>query len=220
MAPTVIIADDHPLFCEALEMAVQRVRPDARIVRTTTLKETLEAIASQHPSTVFLDLMMPDSRGFAGLLSIRQLRPELPVVVVSASDDPSVTARARAFGAHGFIPKSAPLATIREAMGAAMAGKPIWPDGSGAEGAPLNGNSEAVQRLATLTPAQMRVLMGLSEGLLNKQIAYEMNISEATVKAHVTAVFRKLHVVNRTQAVLAAKALDIIQPEIDLSGAR
>jgi DNA-binding NarL/FixJ family response regulator len=208
---TILIADDHPLFCEALEVTIQRIRPKAQILRAGSLKAARAVVSERHPSLVLLDLMMPDSRGFVGLVTLRQEHQDIPVVVVSASDEEGVVARSRAFGARGFIPKSASLGTMQAAIANVLAGDEWWPEGSTIihDAHVLNGDTDVVHRLSLLTPAQMRVLVGLTEGLLNKQIAYDMNISEATVKAHVTAVFRKLNVINRTQAVIAARALQM-----------
>ena len=219
----IIIADDHPLFCEALEVALMRVSPDAEVSRTVSLGDTMEKMTQQQPDVVFLDLLMPDSHGFGGLIRLRQQWPSVPVFMVSASEQPSVIARARHFGAAGFIPKSAGLSELKAALAAALHGEESWPEGletQEQETAALNGEGDMVRRLASLTPAQMRVLSGLTDGLLNKQIAYEMNISEATVKAHVTAVFRKLNVINRTQAVIAAKVLEVDPPSIEEQATR
>jgi DNA-binding NarL/FixJ family response regulator len=217
MGQYILIADDHPLFCEAMELAVTRLLPDASIARVGSVKQAVTAIDTRRPSLVLLDLMMPDSRGFVGLISVRQHAQDTPVVVVSASEEPSVIARARAFGAAAFIPKSASFDEIGQALQAVLSGQQWWPEGHtlAHDTMVLNGDGEAVNRLSTLTPAQMRVLVGLTEGLLNKQIAYDMNISEATVKAHVTAVFRKLNVINRTQAVIAARALAVQGQQMD-----
>lgn len=217
MSHHIVIADDHPLFCEALELAVGRLLPDASITRVGTVKEAVAAVDAHRPTLVLLDLMMPDSRGFVGLISLRQHAGDTPVVLVSASEDPAVIARARAFGAASFIPKSASFDTIGAAIKAVLGGQQWWPEGHtlAHDTMVLNGDSDAVSRLSSLTPAQMRVLVGLTEGLLNKQIAYDMSISEATVKAHVTAVFRKLNVINRTQAVIAARALQVQAPQME-----
>ena len=157
---------------------------------------------------VLLDLSMPGVRGFSGLMYLRAQYPSVPVVVVSANDDPAVIRRCMEFGASGFIPKTLGVEAMRNAIARVLEGG-VWtpPDvdlkaGTDAETADL------MARLATLTPQQVRVLMMLSEGLLNKQIAYNLSVSEATVKAHVSAILQKLNVESRTQAVIAAAKIE------------
>jgi DNA-binding NarL/FixJ family response regulator len=206
---SIVVADDHPLYRTALRAAVQRVAPETEVVEVSTLADTLTATADRLPRLVCLDLSMPDSRGFSGLLALRHDHPGTPVVVVSGSESRGVARRSVRFGASGFIPKSASLETIAEALNAVFQGD-IWLPAS----AQHDGNGEAAQdgddmldRVTSLTPAQLRVLYGVREGLLNKQIAHDMGITEATVKAHLTAIFRKLGVQNRTQAGLVASYL-------------
>ena len=160
---------------------------------------------------ILLDLTMPGARGFSGLMYLRAQYPSVPVVVVSANDDPAVIRRCMSFGASGFIPKTLGIEEMRNAIMRVLKGG-VWtpPDvdlgaGSDAEA------TELMARLATLTPQQVRVLMMLSEGLLNKQIAYELSVSEATVKAHVSAILQKLGVESRTQAVIAAAKIEVGQ---------
>ncbi|MFZ5609084.1 MAG: response regulator transcription factor [Pseudomonadota bacterium] len=208
---SIVIADDHPLVRSALKEAVRRVAPEAEIVEAQSVNEARQVLADKGARLLLLDLHMSDSDGFAGLVAFRQDFPALPVIVVSAHEELETVNRAMAFGASGYVPKSLAMPRIAEAINAVLAGD-IWTPLAGAqpEYAPPDGAVlEDVDRLASLTPAQLRVLVGLSLGRLNKQIAYDMGISEATVKAHVTAVFRKLGVINRTQAVLAAKALQL-----------
>lgn len=209
--PRIIIADDHPLVREALAHAVTRAQADAQVIHADSLATArAELDAGARPALVLLDLQMTDSKGLAGLLLLRGLYPDTPVAVVSACEDASVMRRALNCGARAYIPKSTPLAEMSEALRSALDGvvwSPATPEPT-AEAQDEAAPSDPATRLARLTPAQLRVLVGLMEGRLNKQIAYDMNISEATVKAHVTAVFRKLGVRNRTQAVIAAKALE------------
>ncbi len=153
---------------------------------------------------LLLDLRLSDSEGFAGLAGVRSDFPTVPVVVVSASEDGATITRALAFGAAGFIPKSASLAEMIEALTAIRAGETWAPPTAGvAEVEPMEA------RIASLTPSQLRILIGLQEGRLNKQIAFDLGVTEATIKAHLTGVFRKLGVQNRTQAVIAARALSL-----------
>lgn len=216
MSGPVVIADDHPLFRAALVQAVSGAAPDRRVLETSSLEDAHKALKScdedgASAGLLCLDLHMSDSEGFAGLIAVRHDRPSLPVIVISGSEGPGVAARALGFGASAFVPKSSDIAVIREAVEAVLAGD-IWaPPGSQAADEGTEANAAAA-RLATLTPTQLRVLTLVRDGLLNKQIAYELSISEATVKAHLTAIFRKLDVHTRTQAVLAAHGLDVDRP--------
>lgn len=202
----VLLADDHPLFRAALTAAVRQALPGAEVMEASSLAAAL-SLLEQHGADTFLvllDLKMPDCEGFAGLAALRGAYPATPVAVVSGSEDPETVRKAIAFGASGFIPKSADLSAMAEALRAIAQGD-IW-----APLADLGTLEDAMPaRIATLTPAQLRILVGLQKGRLNKQIAHEMGVTEATVKAHLTAIFRKLGVLNRTQAVIAARSLDL-----------
>lgn len=201
----VLIADDHPLFRAALTTAVRRARPDARLEEAQTLAELMDQLrADPYVSLTLLDLRMPDCEGFAGLLTLRAEFPAVPVAVVSATEDAEAVRKALAFGAAGYVPKSTSLDTMAEALSALLDGEEWAP----ALDAPAPADDIAA-RIASLTPSQLRILVGLQKGRLNKQIAYDMGVSEATVKAHMTAIFRKLGVLNRTQAVIAAQALSL-----------
>ncbi|KRG68309.1 response regulator transcription factor [Pseudoxanthomonas dokdonensis] len=207
---TLLIADDHPLFREALRGAVQRVMPGMRLHEADSV-DALYALVEAHPDAdlLLMDLNMPGAHGFNALVHLRALHPQLPVVIVSAREEPTVMRRALDHGALGFIPKSADSDTIGQAIGAVLEGE-RWAPAS-ALGAPAIGQDEyeVAQRLRDLTPQQFRVLQMLGSGSLNKQIAYELSVSEATIKAHVTAILRKLGVTNRTQAVLMAGKLSV-----------
>ncbi|MET0969172.1 MAG: response regulator transcription factor [Tardiphaga sp.] len=206
ISPTrLIIADDHPLFRGALRQAVAAVLPHARIDETGTFEDL--TIALEHDADVdliLLDLSMPGISGFSGLIYLRAQYPAIPVVIVSASDDVGTIRQSLDFGASGFIPKRFGVDTLRDAIMKVMEGD-IWvpPDVDMAAAADPE-MTKLRDRLVTLTPQQVRVLMMLSEGLLNKQIAYELGVSEATIKAHVSAILQKLNVESRTQAVIAA----------------
>jgi DNA-binding NarL/FixJ family response regulator len=199
----VLLADDHPLFRQALRSAVGLARPDLSIEEVGTLCAAEQALARADDfALVLLDLKMPDCGGFSGMLKLRSEYPRIPIVIVSASEGASTINRAIAFGAAGFIPKSASVADIGAALNAVLAGD-IWtPASVVADDVP-----PYVDAIASLTPAQLRILMSLQRGLINKQIAHEMGITEGTVKAHMTAMFRKLGVSNRAQAILAAQNL-------------
>jgi DNA-binding NarL/FixJ family response regulator len=203
-----LIADDHPLFRGALREAVSG-QLKADVAEAGTFDETVEILErGGEVDLVLLDLSMPGARGFSGLMYLRAQYPGVPVAVVSANDDPAIIRRCMDFGASGFIPKTLGVDSMRGAVSRILNGG-VWtpPDvdlsaRSDAEAA------ELMARMATLTPQQVRVLMMLSEGLLNKQIAYQLGVSEATVKAHVSAILQKLGVESRTQAVIAAAKIE------------
>jgi len=204
-----LIADDHPLFRGALREAVNGLFNRADVAEAGTFEEVVDRLErGAATDLVLLDLRMPGVRGFSGLMYLRAQYPSLPIVVVSANDDPAVIRRCMEFGAAGFLPKTLGVEALRQAIARVLGGH-VWtpPDvdlaaSSDAETAAMIG------RLATLTPQQVRVLMMLSGGLLNKQIAYELGVSEATVKAHVSAILQKLGVESRTQAVIAAGKIE------------
>ena len=211
---TVIVADDHPLFRDALTHAVSKVLPGSSVVEADSL-ESLQLAVDANPAAdlLLLDLTMPGVSGFSALAWIRQNHASLPTVVVSAIEDPAVMRRALKHGASGFIPKSSSIAAIEDGVDAVLQGDVWLPDGLDPAGDDLETAEAAVaESLASLTPHQFRVLMMLGEGLLNKQIAYELGVSEATIKAHITAIFRKMGVTNRTQAVLAVQQLAVQEP--------
>ncbi|MEO3987098.1 response regulator transcription factor [Plesiomonas shigelloides] len=203
-AYTLLIADDHPLFRAALHQALALSVSSAELFEADSLDSLLQLL-EQHPDPdlLLLDLKMPGANGFSGLQTLRQRYPLLPIVVISASDDPSIIQQVRQHGALGFIPKSAQLSVLIDAIGQALAGDTIFPADLDTLAPQPDPQARILQeRLSSLTAQQQRVLEMLSAGLLNKQIAYDLNVSEATVKAHMTAIFRKLGVKNRTQAVI------------------
>ena len=204
-----LIADDHPLFRGALREAVHGVFGRAAVTEAGTFEEVSEFLERAAPDTdlILLDLSMPGARGFSGLMYLRAQYPSLPVVVVSANDDPAVIRRCMEFGASGFIPKTLGIEALRAAMTRVLQGE-VWTPPDVDLSQRSDAETAAIARLATLTPQQVRVLMMLSAGLLNKQIAYELGVSEATVKAHVSAILQKLGVESRTQAVIAAAKIE------------
>jgi DNA-binding NarL/FixJ family response regulator len=206
-----LIADDHPLFRGALREAVNGLFARADIGEAGTFEEVTEFLergGCGEVDLVLLDLRMPGVRGFSGLMYLRAQYPGLPIVVVSANDDPAVIRRCMEFGASGFIPKTLGVEALRQAIARVLKGE-VWtpPDIELARDADSE-SAAMIARLSTLTPQQVRVLMMLSGGLLNKQIAYELGVSEATVKAHVSAILQKLGVESRTQAVIAAGKIE------------
>jgi DNA-binding NarL/FixJ family response regulator len=211
-----IVADDHPLFRNALIHAISNTFVTKATIETDSFEATCEALL-EHPDAdlLLLDLHMPGNCGFLGLIQLRKQYPTLPIVVISASDDIDVIKRVMAFGASAFIPKSAHPAEIGKALSAVMDGE-LWVPPT-IQDQVINQQQhqpdlDLASKVAELTPQQYKVLFYLTEGWLNKQIAYDLHISEATVKAHITAIFRKLGVSNRTQVVIQAQRLQLEAP--------
>lgn len=206
----IIIADDHPLFRGALRQALAKQFDDNAVSEAGSLKEIIAVIDNEPEiDLILLDLEMPGVNGYSGLMYLRAQFPNIPVAIVSATETPTVIRRCIDFGASGFIPKSVSAETIREGIDKLLGGN-IWtPPDLDLSNVENTETADLVSRMATLTPQQIRVLMMLNEGLLNKQIAYELGVSEATVKAHVSAILQKLNVDSRTQAVIAAGKIGI-----------
>jgi DNA-binding NarL/FixJ family response regulator len=204
-----VIADDHPLFRGALRESISGLMERVEIAEAGTFDDVVELLdRGGDIDLVLLDLAMPGVRGYSGLMYMRAQYPSVPVIVVSANDDPATIRRCMGFGASGFIPKTLGVEAMRAAVSRILGGG-VWtpPDVDLGAGADAEA-TELMARMATLTPQQVRVLMMLSEGLLNKQIAYQLGVSEATVKAHVSAILQKLGVESRTQAVIAAAKIE------------
>jgi DNA-binding NarL/FixJ family response regulator len=199
-----IIVDDHPLFRGALGQALGDAFAHAEVLEAGSLDELTDLLASAGEiDLILLDLAMPGVHGVSGLLYLRAQHPEIPVAVVSASDDPGTIRQCLDCGASGFIPKSQPVDGIRDAIRQILQGEVWLPADVDLAGVAASETAELVSRVSTLTPQQVRVLMMLGEGLLNKQIAFKLGVSEATIKAHVSAILQKLGVDSRTQAVIA-----------------
>ncbi|HTN31867.1 MAG TPA: response regulator transcription factor ErdR [Pseudomonas sp.] len=208
----ILIADDHPLFRSALHQALSLgLGDEARLVEAASIAELETQLSAKSDwDLVLLDLNMPGAYGFSGLVLLRGQYPQVPVVMISAQEEAAVVARSREFGASGFIPKSSSLEVIQEAVRAVLDGDVWWPNLGDESVAVSPEEREASAGLASLTPQQFRVLTMVCEGLLNKQIAYQLSVSEATVKAHVTAIFRKLGVRTRTQAALLLQQMETL----------
>ncbi|NMP33103.1 response regulator transcription factor [Thalassotalea sp. M1531] len=204
-----IIADDHPLFRQALLTTLQPKFLGCQWLEAETISE-LENQLGNHADAdlLILDLNIPGGHGFNNLVNIRKQHPQIPVVIISAHEDNDTMGKAIELGAVGFIPKSTPVDTIYTAIIEVLAGKQWLP--SNFRSAPANEEyHDIAERVASLTQQQHKILMMFAEGMLNKQIAYDLNVSEATIKAHATAIFKKLNVRNRTQAVIAISNLDL-----------
>lgn len=204
---TIVIADDHPLFRNALLQSIHMAISDTHLLEADSQNSLFSLLEkTKDIDLLLLDLKMPGSNGISGLIQLRQQYPELAIVVISASEETEVVQQVYNHGAFGFIPKSSDMQVLLNALKQIINGEPYFP-------ATLNDTHYIHQQLptkiATLTPQQYKVLTMLTEGLLNKQIAYDLNVSEATIKAHLTAIFRKLDVKNRTQAVILLQQLEL-----------
>jgi DNA-binding NarL/FixJ family response regulator len=210
-----LIADDHPLFRVALSQACANILgSDALLLQAQSMQQ-LWPLLRQHPDTnfIFLDLRMPGSDGFTGLSALRTEYPDVPVIMVSAEEDPVIIKQALTLGAAAYIPKSAPLELLSEAIAAVLNGDSWLPPAleTDVRNAKALIDDDFAGRLEQLTPQQFRVLKMIADGLLNKQIAYEMNVQETTVKQHVSAILRKLNVNNRTLAGILFEKLKLPQ---------
>ena len=201
---SVLIADDHPLFRQALKLAVERVMPGARIIEAGTLATAAAAAASaQDLRLILLDLKMPGAVGYSGIALLHAECPDVPILVVSSAGA-DAAGEARAFGAVGYLHKGCDLATIEDAIARAL--NHVAPAEPPASEQPMD---QVRKTVAGFTPMQLKVLLAVLDGQLNKQIAHRLDISEATVKVHMTAIMRKLDVRTRTQAALVARSLGI-----------
>lgn len=200
-----LLADDHPLIREGLALAARVALPELTIDSVGSIAEAEAAIARhKRYRLALLDLMLPDARGFSGFLRLQHALGDVPIVIVSARQQPELIETARALGAAGYLSKAQPLDETLASLRSVLAGKTVFPPVKTRVQADVGG---ARERISELSGAQMRVLMALADGRLNKQIAGDLGVTEATIKAHLTAIFRKLRVNNRTQAILAIQPL-------------
>lgn len=207
----VLIIDDHPLFREALSAAVSLAYPAVRSREVCDVDNAIKVLESDRDfDMALLDLNIPGVHGFEGLLRLRTLHPRLPVLVVSGLENEQIVEESVTYGAAGFLPKSLGREVLATAVDTIMAGGVYMPEGlaSTGENEIRTANAQIIERLLSLTPQQLRVLFMLREGLLNKQIAYELDVGATTVKKHVSEILRKLHVHSRTQAVIEVSKLD------------
>ena len=209
-----LIADDHPLYRDALRGALTQAIDDLALLEAQDLSETVSTLEDNDIDLLLLDLHMPGSQDLFGLLHIRKLFPDVPVAIVSGTEDANIISKIVGVGALGFIPKTASRQDIRDAVRAILAGD-IWlPEHISNQIEDVDDEfSQLADNVASLTPSQYKVLCYMRDGLLNKQIGYNLEIAEATVKAHVTAIFKKLGINNRTQAVLIASQLELEPPQ-------
>lgn len=199
-----LVADDHPLTREGLAMAARAALPGVAVVAAGSIDEA-RGVAERAPlRMILLDFHLPDARGFSGLLTLQMHAPSTPIVVVTASEEPRLVEAARAVGAAGYLFKSLPLDELAERLRRVDDGQRVFPPVA-APGAP--GLDDLMTRLMLLSNAQRAVLLALADGHSNKRIARDLGVAESTIKAHLTAIFRKLGVENRAQALLAARPL-------------
>jgi DNA-binding NarL/FixJ family response regulator len=210
---TLLLADDHPLYRDAIKSALSVSMPECHCLEAGDLSSTMALLETNEVDLLLLDLHMPGSQSLFGLLHVRKLFPNVPVAVVSGTDNHTVVTKVIAAGALGFIPKTTRSADIAQAIQYILDGD-IWVPDSYSENIEVvdEAFSALAEQVASLTPSQYKVLCYLREGLLNKQIGYNLDIAEATVKAHITAIFKKLGINNRTQAVLIASQLELEPP--------
>ncbi len=205
----IIIADDHPLFRQALLGTLKNKLTKTQWLEAQTIAELEQQLQNNNDSDLLLlDLNIPGAHGFSTLIHVRNHFPQIPVVIVSAHEDQNTISKAMKYGAAGFIPKSTPIDDIFNAIVAVLSGE-TWLPKSFESILENTDATDIAERVASLTQQQYRILLMFAQGLLNKQIAYDLNVSEATIKAHATAIFRKLDVRNRTQAVIAIAKLDL-----------
>jgi len=206
----ILIADDHPLFRIALSQAINLIFEDARISEAGSIDDLQKLMArGDNYDLLLLDLQMPGAHGFSGLIYLRGQYPEVPVVVVSGNDQDKIIAKAINHGASGFIPKSTDLPDMAAAIKMVLAGALWMPPGFKTPDQDMQAEEISIaQTVATLTPQQFRVFTLLSEGMLNKQIAYEMGVAEGTVKAHVTGILKKFGAYSRSHLIIAAQKLE------------
>ena len=220
--PALLIADDHPLFRAALRGAAADAVAGLVVHEADSLAGVLAALESEPDiDLVLLDLHMPGNHGLAGLAAVRAQHPHVAVVVVSANDDPRVVRRALDHGAAGYLPKSAGLDELRDAIRAVLACEQWLPPALRAAVARTQTSSadaDLAARLASLSPQQFRVLSLVAQGLLNKQIADRLDVQERTVKAHLSAIFERLGVRNRTQASVVLRELELSDPARVIEG--
>ncbi|MBU2962352.1 response regulator transcription factor [Citreicella sp. C3M06] len=203
-----LVVDDHPLFCDALTLTLQSIADFEEIRTAGTLEKALSIVTNDAlPDLVILDLNLPDVNGLDGLVRLRTAAPRAAILIASSMADNRMISHALKAGADGFVPKHSQRSVFRRAFEAVADGVPFVPDGYIDPHEPNSDSppDDALTRLGTLTNQQARILSLICEGKLNKQIAYDLTIAETTVKAHVTAIMRKLGVHSRTQAVLIAQ---------------
>ncbi|MDO6717838.1 response regulator transcription factor [Psychrosphaera sp. 1_MG-2023] len=210
LASTILIADDHPLFRTALKQAVGQCLPNVTMLEANSVDELFNVVESTPELEImFLDLHMPGNNGFTSLTRLQNHHPDIIIIMVSSDDAPEIMQKAIDFGAAAFIPKSADLTVISDAITAVLEGDTWLPKDANLPSQTNHNDKKLAKQLALLTPQQYVVLSQIADGQLNKQIAYDLNIKETTVKKHVSAILLKLEVTNRTMAGMAFQQLTL-----------
>jgi DNA-binding NarL/FixJ family response regulator len=207
----VLVADDHPLFRQAMSEALSQTDHEINIRQVQTLADCLEEADKGDIDLILLDLKMPDCVGLMGLIELREKHPEISIAVVTANESSQTMQKVKAAGAVGFLIKSMELVTLVEAINKLIRGEKYFSLEGIQNQQDINDDIDAMKKLASLTPKQQHVLSLISRGYLNKQIAFELNIKETTVKTHVSEIFRKLGIFNRTQAAIFNQYLNVIE---------
>ncbi|MFW8589593.1 response regulator transcription factor [Glaciecola sp. 2405UD65-10] len=206
-----LIADDHPLYREALKGALQNEFPKVSYLESDSFDSTLKTLRTQrNVSLLLLDLFMPGCDNFYGLLRLRQLFPDLPIVVISAADSIDVISQVMEFGANAFVPKTSPTSDMTLAIESVLNKQNWLPEGVSEQLANVEVEAvEIAQKVRELTPKQFQVLLLVKQGMMNKQIADTLSVTEATVKAHISMLFKRLNVKSRTQILVALENLQL-----------
>ena len=210
------VADDHPLFRNALNEVIKQHYPDAVVEQSMDLDGTMRELEKNaETDLLLLDLHMPGSQDLFGLITVRDKFSGIPVAIISADEDVSTISRAMGHGASGYIPKSCSPQVIHQAIASILDGNRWVPEEYRNSLTPVTAEEKDLAvKIATLTPQQYSVLCYLREGWLNKQIGYELGVTEATIKAHITAIFRKLGTTNRTQAVIMLSKMSLHDDQV------
>jgi DNA-binding NarL/FixJ family response regulator len=210
----VLVVDDHPVVRDGLATLLRQMGPDTAVIEAGDASEAF-ALVAKHVDldVVVLDFVMPGLNGLQAIAEFGRARPELPVIVLSSSEDAQTARQALAHGALGFVPKSASRHTLLSAIQLVMSGEIYVPAlilGEASTGGPAATRVEAERGAPALTDRQIEVLRLIAEGRTNLTIALELGLSEKTVKAHVTSIFRAMNVLNRTQAAALARSSGLI----------
>ena len=213
-----LIVDDHPLYREALGGTVLHAYPDTNVEEVGSIAGACELLHdARDVDLVMLDLSMCDVSGFDGLMTLRKRFPSLPILVVSGLDEPRIVAEVMRYGAAGFVPKSSDKAALTSAIAAVLRGELAFPRSARHAATKPENDGNVAARIAQLTPQQLRVLVMIRQGKLNKQIAHELSVGDSTVKAHVSEILRKLGVLSRTQIVIETASLNFGRSSRDLT---
>lgn len=205
----VLVADDHPLFRAALGVALKGLAAEIVLLESEDFQSTQEVLTRTETDLLLLDLKMPDSEGLLGLIKLRSRFPQVAIVVISANEDPQIMKEVKATGALAYIVKNTPLEEMQSIIASVLQGNTHFPKWT------ADSKQQTVsEKIAQLTPQQLKVLLMIAKGDLNKQIAYQLNVKESTIKTHISEIFKKLGIINRTQAALLIQPLELQADEL------